>query len=123
MANISSGQSSKPHSPQKAYLIGELKDVKLTNAQKDEVIRQMEARLQRLEMDHEDMHQNREKRPHYHHRNSSRSSQSSYAHHEETEWRRHNHYEERRPNVAKRYLPFVKLPSFSGEGDPNVYLG
>jgi len=25
--------------------------------------------------------------------------------------------------VAKPYLPFVKLPSFSGEGDPNVYFG
>ena len=76
----------------------------------------MEARLQRLEMDHEDMHQNREKRPHYHHRHSSRYSQSSYRHHEETEWRRHHHYEKRRQNVAKPYLPYVKLPSFSGEG-------
>ena len=25
--------------------------------------------------------------------------------------------------MAKPYLPFVKLPSFSGEGDPNVYFG
>jgi len=86
MANLSNGESSKPHSPKKAYLIGELKDAKLTIAQKDEVIRQMEARLKRLEMDHEDIHQNREKRPHYHHRHSSQSSQSSYGHHEETEW-------------------------------------
>jgi len=71
MANVSSGESSKPHSPQKPYLIGELKGVKLKIAQKDEVIRQMEARLQRLEMDHEDIHQTRGKRPHYHHRHSS----------------------------------------------------
>jgi len=32
MANLSSGESSKPHSPQKAYLMGELKDAKLTIA-------------------------------------------------------------------------------------------
>ena len=38
MANLSSVESSKPHSPQKSYLIGELKDAKLTIAQKDEVI-------------------------------------------------------------------------------------
>jgi len=25
--------------------------------------------------------------------------------------------------VAKPYFPFVKLPSFSGDSDPNVYLG
>jgi len=123
MPNLSSGESSKPHSPQKAYLIGELKDAKLTIAQKDEVIRQMEARLQRLEMDHEDNYQYRERIHSHHHRNASRTSRSSYGHHEETEWRRHPHYEERHQNVAKPYLPFVKLPSFSSEGDPNVYLG
>jgi len=123
LANLSSGESSKPHSPQKAYLVGELKDVKLTIAQKDEVIRQMEARLQRLEMDHEDTHQYRERINYHHQRHASRTSQSSYGHHEETEWRRQQHYEERRQNVAKLYLPYVKLPSFSGEGDPDVYLG
>jgi len=25
--------------------------------------------------------------------------------------------------VAKPYLPYVKLPSFSGDSDPYVYLG
>ena len=25
--------------------------------------------------------------------------------------------------MIKPYLPFVKLPSFSGDSDPNVYLG
>jgi len=29
----------------------------------------------------------------------------------------------KRQNVAKPFLPYIKLPSFSGEGDPNVYLG
>jgi len=123
MANISSGESYKPQSPQKAYLIGELKDAKQTIAQNNEMIRQMEARLQRLEMDREDAYQNRERRHHHHHRHSSRTSQSSYGYHEEIEWRRHHNHEERRQNVAKPYLPYVKLPSFSGEGDPNVYLG
>nr|AFN88195.1 phytoalexin-deficient 4-2 protein [Phaseolus vulgaris] len=123
MANLSSGESSKPHSPQKAYLIGELKDAKLAIAQKDEVIRQMEARLQRLEMDREDTPQYRERRHHHHHRHTSRSSQSSYGHHEEPEWRRHHNFEDRRQNVAKPYLPYVKLPTFNGDGDPNVYLG
>jgi len=32
------------------------------------------------------------------------------------------HFEDRRQNVAKPFLPFVKFPSFSGEADPNVYL-
>jgi len=26
-------------------------------------------------------------------------------------------------NVAKPFLPYVKLPSFSGDSDPNLYLG
>jgi len=58
----------------------------------------------------------------YHHRYESRSSQNYHGHKEEAEWRMHN-YDDRRQNVAKPYLPFVKLPSFSGECDLNVYLG
>jgi len=37
-----------------------------------------------------------------------------------------NHIEERRqhPHYAPKIsLPYVKVPSFSGEGDPNIYLG
>ena len=67
-----------------------LKDVKQTISQKNEVIHQMEARLQRLEMNNEDTHQYRERRHHHHHRHASRTSQSSYG-----------HYEERHQNVAK----------------------
>jgi len=58
MANLSSGESSKPHSPQKAALIEDLKDARQSNAQYLEVIRQMEAMLQGLEMAREDDHQN-----------------------------------------------------------------
>ena len=79
-------------------------------------MRQMEKILQRLEMLNE-----RPQRQRHHHRYESRSFQN-YHGHEEVEWRIHN-YEDRRQNVAKPYLPFVKLPSFSGECDPNVYLG
>jgi len=64
-------------------------------------------------------------RRHYH-RHSLRSSSNYQGHGEETEWRRqhhHQYYEERLQNVAKPYFPFVKLPSFSGDSDPNVYLG
>jgi len=45
MDNISSGESSKPQSPQRAALIEDLKDARQSNAQYIEVIRQMEARL------------------------------------------------------------------------------
>ena len=44
------------------------------------------------------------------------------SHEEEDKWRMH-HVDDRRQNVAKPSLPFVKIPSFSGEGDPNIYLG
>jgi len=84
-------------------------------------MRQMEARLQSLELAREENHQNRERR--HHHRNSSRTSHNSHGYHEGTDRRRHHVHEERRQHVAMSYLPCVKLPSFSGEGDPNVYLG
>ena len=36
-----------------------------------------------------------------------------------------HHFEERRHQhpPSKPFFPFIKLPSFSGESDPNVYLG
>ena len=119
MDHVSSGESSTQHSPKKAFLIGELKEAKKTIAQKEEEMRQLEERLQRLEMRHEWSPRQRR----HHHRYDSRSSQNYGEFHEETEWRRRHHYEHRRQNVAKPYFSFVKLPSFSGDGDPNVYLG
>jgi len=44
---------------------------------------------------------------------------------EEQDWRAHN-FEERRhqhKHQPKNSFPCVKLPSFSGKSDPNVYLG
>jgi len=119
MATYSSGESYKPHSPQKAFILGELKEAKRSLAQKDATIRQLEERLQRLGVTHDrSNHGSR-----HSHRHSSRSSSNSHGHEEESGWRRHHHHEDRRQNVAKPYFPFVKLPSFSGDGDPNVYLG
>jgi len=118
MDHISSGESPKQHSPQKAFLIGELKEAKKTIAQKEEEMRQLEERLQRLEM----MNERPQKQRRHHHRYESRISQTSHGYDEEIEWRR-QHYEDRRQYMAKPYFPFVKLPSFSGDGDPNVYLG
>jgi len=53
MAHISRGESSKPQTPQKYFLIGELATAKRTIAQKDEAMRQMEERFQSLELQHE----------------------------------------------------------------------
>ena len=121
MDNFSSGESSKPYSPQKAALIEDLKNARQSNAQYLEMMRQMETRLQSLEMDREENYHSRERRQH--HRNSSRTSHHSHGYHEGNERRRHHNHEERHQHVAMPYLPCVKLPSFSGEGDPNVYLG
>jgi len=119
MDHLSSGESSKQNSPKKAFRIGELKEAKKTIAQKEEEMRQLEERLLILEMRHERSPRQRR----HHHRYESRSSQNYGGFDEETEWRRHQHYEDRRQNVAKPYFPFVKLRSFNGDGDPNVYLG
>jgi len=49
MAHLSSEESSKPQSPQKAFLSGELAKTKRTLVQKKEEMRQLVERLQRLE--------------------------------------------------------------------------
>jgi len=125
MATHSSGESSKPHSPHRAFILGELKEAKRSLAQKDEAMKQMEKRLQRLEVTLDrSNHSNHGSR--HSHRYSSRSSSTSHDHNEENRRRRHHHHhhrEDRHQNVAKPYFPIVKFPSFSGDGDPNVYLG
>ena len=60
MAHLSSGESSKPQSPQKAYLLGELANTKRILAKKEEKMRQLVERLQRLEATQE--RQTRERR-------------------------------------------------------------
>ena len=49
MATLSSGECSKSQLPQKAHLLGELTDAKRRMAHKDEEIRQLAERLQRIE--------------------------------------------------------------------------
>ena len=129
MAAYSSGDSSKPHSPHRAFILGELKEEKRSLAQKDEAIKKLEERLQRLEMNH-DRSTNSTHGSHHAHRHSSRSSSNAHGNEREHRRRRHHHHhgdrhhhEDGRQNVAKPYFPIVKLPSFSGDSDPNVYLG
>ena len=107
----------------KAALYDDLKNAKQSNAHYLDVIRQMEARLQSLELNREELHQNRERSPHPPLRNSSRHSHSSHGFYEDNPRPRHHHHEERRQHVAGPCFPNVKLPSFSGESDPNIYLG
>ncbi len=52
MDNFSSSESCKPHSPQKAAVIEDFKNARQSNAQYLEMMRQMEARLQILEVKH-----------------------------------------------------------------------
>jgi len=118
MTHISSGESSKPQSPQKAFLMGELATTKRSITQKDEEMRQMEERLQRLEA----VYDRPQRGQRYNPRRESRSSQNYGSHEKEDEWRMHL-IDDRRQYVAKPSLPFVKIPSFSGEGDLNIYLG
>jgi len=98
MDHLSSGESSKPHSPRKAFLIGELKEAKRTIAEKEEEMRQLEERLKRLEM----MNERHQRQRRHHHRYESRSSQNYGGYHEETEWRR-KQYEDRRQNLQSLF--------------------
>jgi len=119
MAHLSSGESSKPQSSKKAFLMSELTVARRSLAQKDEEMRQMEERLQRLESAH--VRQPRR----WEHKRDTRSFTQYGSHEEEEDWRL-NQFEERlqHPHHApKLSLPYVKIPSFSGEGDPNIYLG
>jgi len=49
MHHLSSGESSKPQSPQKTRLLGELEDTKRSLTHKEEEMRQLIKRIQRLE--------------------------------------------------------------------------
>jgi len=102
MAHLSSGESSKPQSPQKAFHLGELSEDK---------------RLQRLEVAQERQPRGR--------RWDQRRASRSYTHYgiqeEDQDWRMHQ-YDERRHqhHPSKPFFPYVKLPSFSGKSDPNI---
>jgi len=67
---------------------------------------------------------------HHSHRHSSQGSSNAHDHGEEHRRRRHHHHshgdrhhcQERYHQEAKSQFSFVKVPSFSGDSDPNVYL-
>jgi len=46
-----------------------------------------------------------------------------YGSKKEGDWRVKNFEARRHHQQPKKTLPFVKLPSFNGNSDPNVYLG
>jgi len=99
--------------------MGELTAAKRSLAQKEDEMRQLEERLQRLETA-----QVRQPRR-WEHRRDSRSY-NQYDNHEVDEDWRMNQFDERRQHQhrpSKISFPNVKLPRFSGESDPNIYLG
>jgi len=129
MSAYSSGDSSKPQSPHRAYILNELKEAKRALAVKDEAMKNLEEKLQRVGLK-QDRSSASIHGSHRSHRHSSRGSSNAHGHEEEHRRRRHHHHshrdrhhrEEGHHHEAKSHLSFVKVPSFSGDNDPNVYL-
>ena len=89
-------------------------------SEKEEEMRQLLERLQILE--------EAQGRPTRKRRCEQRKSSRSYTHYgsqeEDQDWRVHNFEDWRHQNPpSKHSFPFIKFPSFSGESDPNVFLG
>jgi len=141
MDTLSSSAPSKRHSPPKGYFIDELQEVKTISAQQDEELRQMEARLQILEVKHmekrlaklELKHERSSHSIHGRHHSSRRSSEDSsnaHGHGEDYRRRRHHHHshgesyncDQRHHQAFKPQVSFVKVHIFNGDSDPNVYL-
>jgi len=89
-------------------------------AHKDEEIRELAERLQRLE--EAQVRQTRESR--WEPCRATRNYMHYGSQEDNQDWRMH-HFEERRHQhqPPQPFFPFVKLPSFSGESEPNLYLG
>jgi len=129
MASYSSSDSSKEHSPRKASVFDELKKAKRTINLKDEAIRRLEERLQRIDMK-QPRSSNSINEERLSHRPSSRGSSNDHGREEEHRRRRHDHHSHGRSHhrdqghhqEAKPKFSYVKVPSFNGDSDPNVYL-
>jgi len=136
MASYSSSDSSKQHSPSKTYFLVELKMANRTINLKDEAIRKLEERLQRLEMKKPRSSNSINEKRHSP-RLSSRGSSNDHGREEEHRRRRHHHHfhgyrphahgerhnrEDAYHQEAKPKISFIKVPSFSGDSDRNVYL-
>jgi len=80
-------------------------------------MRQLEERLQRLETTHERKLRGRR----WEQRRSSRSYNHYDNHKEDEDWRIYQYDERRHQHYpSKISFPYVKLPNFSGESDPNL---
>jgi len=113
MTHFSSGESSKPQSPQKARFMGELVEAQKSLAKKEEEMRQLLERMQRLEANQESMTRERRREP----RRQTRHHMHYGSYEDENEeWRVH-HADNRRPqhHHKKPSFPFIKLPSFNGK--------
>jgi len=83
-------------------------------------MRQLVERMHRLEETRERLTRERRREP----RHTTRFHGHYQSQAEDQDWRVCN-FEERRHQhqPPKTSFPFIKLPSFSGDSDPNVYLG
>ena len=128
MATLSSATPFKRHSHSTAYFITELQEIKTRLAQRDEELRQMETKLQILDVKHMEKRlsklamKHERSIPHvqHHHGHVLRSSNTYGSFEKKEEWKIHK-LEDRCQHVALPYQS-VKVPSFSGDSDPNVYL-
>jgi len=83
-------------------------------------MRQLEERLHRLEMVQESPPRGKR----WEQRRASRSYTYYSNQEEDEEWRLHHLEDRGHPHQPpKPSFPFIKLPSFNGESDHNVYLG
>ena len=129
MDTYSSAESSKPRSTHRAYVFNELKEARKVLAQKDEALQRLEERMAKIELKQEGVvHSLHERQPSPKH--SSKDSASAHDNGDDTRRRRHrhhsnggSHHRDQRPHQeSKPQVPFVKVPSFNGDSDPNVYL-
>ena len=129
MAAYSSGDSSKPHSTHQAYVLNELKEVKRALALQDKAIKELKDQLQKVNFK-PDKSSHFSHGSHHSYRHSSKGSSNAHSHDEEHRRRRHHHHshgdrhhrEDGHHQEAKSQFSFVKVPNFSGDSDPNVYL-
>ena len=99
--------------------MGELAEAKRSLTQKDEEMWHLVERLQRLEVEQERQPRGR--------RWNQRRALRSYTHYgsqkEDQDWRMHQYVERRHQHhPSKPSFPYVKLPSFRRESNPNIYL-
>jgi len=105
MALLSSGESSKPQSPQKAFLMGELATTKRSLSQKEEEMRHFEERLQRLETAHERQPRGKS----WEQRRASRSYTHYESQEEDEDWRIHQYDERRHQLHPSKFFSLCKI--------------